>query len=675
MFQRMIFITTLCALFLSGWPAPRSTLSQQSYSPITPKNIGNVGLIAMFETDIGLPMLAFDADNPDILHEWSVTGGMYRQWSIAQGQVIAEEAVSTAEFLMRSPDGNYWAASQEDATLQVLENGSEIKTLSGFQWISDFISFNPTGTMLAATAPTDNVHIWTIDPSTQRQIIVPGEAPVRFSADGFLLAVVDPDHPDTAVVKNLPGVMSEELETTLAMLDSHFAPVTDIAFSPDGLTVATASEDGTISLWNPFNGEERKVLLGHRYIVRRIAFNTAGTLLVSVDAGGTIHGFDTASGALIATLQIAELSDESETQLVWSADGSLFALSGLESILVFGVGGDRADDIFAQPAVTSQTFTAGVTVQGVARFDIQAGDSPINPVGCLIQADDTILALAQDDNGALLVMSSSATCEGAVWLRDVRVGWQRGSSLDDLYVMSVSPQPTPLIRIPDYEARCAGTVGDTTLTSIASSPSVYPPRGIPQSLQATLDTGIDALVCHEYVPVRIENCHYLGPGNYSYIFTRYRTDDVIRLVDYDDGLVIATRRFEGLTPPFCPDRTERGEVHGDPPPANKWSPWVYQVMNSMVDPSHVRTTVRVGNLNVRYLPASDSQSLNLLPVGTPLNLLARDARDEWVAVLLPDMSKGWVFAEYLNIAEQIDLNSLPVSDQPADLVPITVSVN
>jgi WD40 repeat protein len=38
-------------------------------------------------------------------------------------------------------------------------------------------------------------------------------------------------------------------------LQGHTQIVTSVAFSPDGHTLASGSEDGTIKLWNPHTGE------------------------------------------------------------------------------------------------------------------------------------------------------------------------------------------------------------------------------------------------------------------------------------------------------------------------------------------------------------------------------------------------------------------------------------
>jgi WD40 repeat protein len=54
-----------------------------------------------------------------------------------------------------------------------------------------------------------------------------------------------------------------------AILKGHTAPVVGVAFFPDGKTVATASDDWSVKLWDVLTGQERITLIGHQ--PRRVA--------------------------------------------------------------------------------------------------------------------------------------------------------------------------------------------------------------------------------------------------------------------------------------------------------------------------------------------------------------------------------------------------------------------
>ncbi|MBI4661825.1 MAG: PD40 domain-containing protein, partial [Verrucomicrobia bacterium] len=69
---------------------------------------------------------------------------------------------------------------------------------------------------------------------------------------------------------------------------AHAAWVSEIAFSPDGTMVATASGDQTIKLWDTVNWHEIATLKGHRDEVQTVAFSPDGSLLASGSKDGEL---------------------------------------------------------------------------------------------------------------------------------------------------------------------------------------------------------------------------------------------------------------------------------------------------------------------------------------------------------------------------------------------------
>ena len=68
-------------------------------------------------------------------------------------------------------------------------------------------------------------------------------------------------------------------------LVGHEGAVNDIALSPDGQIIATASADDTVRLWPLDNPEaEPRILRGHRGRVHRVAFNPDGQVLATASA-------------------------------------------------------------------------------------------------------------------------------------------------------------------------------------------------------------------------------------------------------------------------------------------------------------------------------------------------------------------------------------------------------
>ena len=71
---------------------------------------------------------------------------------------------------------------------------------------------------------------------------------------------------------------------SLTSLRGHTGQAWDVAFSPDGRTLASGADDGTIKLWNLASFQEATTLHGHRGPVSAIAFSPDGKHLAS--AGG-----------------------------------------------------------------------------------------------------------------------------------------------------------------------------------------------------------------------------------------------------------------------------------------------------------------------------------------------------------------------------------------------------
>jgi WD40 repeat protein len=90
--------------------------------------------------------------------------------------------------------------------------------------------------------------------------------------------------------------------TEARTLKGHAGTVTAVAFSPDGTTLASASADSNIKLWNAKTGQLVTTLSGHVGTVCSVAYSPDGTMLASGGSDGDVRLWDLALRTTRATL-------------------------------------------------------------------------------------------------------------------------------------------------------------------------------------------------------------------------------------------------------------------------------------------------------------------------------------------------------------------------------------
>jgi dipeptidyl aminopeptidase/acylaminoacyl peptidase len=142
-------------------------------------------------------------------------------------------------------------------------------------------------------------------------------ATVAFSPDGTTLAAASWDR----------SVLLWDAATgrEVRRCQGHTLAVAAVAFAPDGRTLVSGGDDHTVRLWDAATGQEVRRLLGHQDQVTAVAFAPDGRTLASADRKGRLCLWDVAAGRLLRQF---EDGGPRITGLAFAPDGRTLAAGG-----------------------------------------------------------------------------------------------------------------------------------------------------------------------------------------------------------------------------------------------------------------------------------------------------------------------------------------------------------
>jgi WD40 repeat protein len=93
----------------------------------------------------------------------------------------------------------------------------------------------------------------------------------------------------------IPSTLVAQEAKLRAFLKGHTNMVSSVAYSPDGKTLASASQDHTVRLWETATNKELTTLQGHTNAVDVVAFSPDGMTLASGGLDKTVRLWEVAT--------------------------------------------------------------------------------------------------------------------------------------------------------------------------------------------------------------------------------------------------------------------------------------------------------------------------------------------------------------------------------------------
>jgi WD40 repeat protein len=239
----------------------------------------------------------------------AVTAG-YQAWEVNKQKQQAD--VNAVEAQLNSSEAFFNSGETYDASVAALKARETLKQGKGVTTANQMLTTAVLRQAIYNYAATERTLTWHSDS-------VYG---VAWSADGKTLASASRDK----TIKLWDATTSKLLKT----LTGHSDGIIGVAWNPDGKTLASASNDKTIKLWDATTGKQIKTLIGHSDEVIGVAWSPDGKTLASASWDKTIKLWDATTGKLLKTLAG---HNNGVIGVAWNPDGKTFASASRDNTI------------------------------------------------------------------------------------------------------------------------------------------------------------------------------------------------------------------------------------------------------------------------------------------------------------------------------------------------------
>ncbi|MEP3083326.1 MAG: PQQ-binding-like beta-propeller repeat protein [Sedimentitalea sp.] len=264
----------------------------------------------------------------------------------------------------------------------------------------------------------------------------------------------------------LPGVQSYQVaiksmsELPLHRIE-HGVWVYDLAFSPDGTRIATASGDGTVLILNVQTGEEI-ARIKHGDKVTAVAFSPDGTRIATTSGDNAAHIFNAYNGEEIARFDHGDMV----TAVAFSPDGTRLATASLDNtaLILNAQTGEEIARIKHGDKVHAVAFSPDGTRLATASGSLFFDESTVRILNAQtreeiarIKYEGMVTAVAFSPDGTRL-----ATASGSLFSSEGTVRILNARTREEIARITYASSVNPIVFSPDGKRLAIGSGDNTT---------------------------------------------------------------------------------------------------------------------------------------------------------------------------------------------------------------------